>query len=77
MNGRFFDGRQLIATLFDGKASKFRRSDRGGPAVNDDDDDENGNSNADDKKRLDAFASWLEQGGDTTPTNAGPSGSKS
>jgi HIV Tat-specific factor 1 len=59
MNGRFFDGRQVQATLFDGKVSIFRRSDRGGPIAGDDDVEETG----DEKKRLDAFASWLEQGG--------------
>lgn len=61
MNGRFFDGRQVIATLFDGKPSKFRRSDRGGPAPTEDDDDNEGESAGDEKKRLDAFAAWLEQ----------------
>lgn len=61
MHGRFFDGRQVIATLFDGKASKFRRSDRGGPAPNEDEEDDEGESAADEKKRLDAFAAWLEQ----------------
>ena len=74
MNGRFFDGRQVIATLFDGKATTFRRSDRGGPVIKDDDDDED---DADEKKRLDAFASWLEQGGDSKPTAASSGGSTS
>jgi HIV Tat-specific factor 1 len=61
MNGRFFDGRQVQATLFDGKGSTFRRSDRGGPLAGDEDDIE---GEGDEKKRLDAFASWLEQGAD-------------
>lgn len=60
MNNRFFDGRQVLATLFDGKVSMFRRSDRGGPVAGDEDD---AGDNGDEKKRLDAFASWLEQGG--------------
>jgi HIV Tat-specific factor 1 len=66
MNGRFFDGRQVIATLFDGKASKFKRSDRQGGAAttgNDDDDDGEGGAGSDEKHRLDAFAAWLEQDG--------------
>ena len=58
MNGRFFDGRQVQATLFDGKTSMFRRSDRGGPLAGDEEDAE---EEGDEKKRLDAFASWLEQ----------------
>jgi HIV Tat-specific factor 1 len=49
MNGRFFAGRQVIATLFDGKA-KFKKS--GGDEVDEDE-----------KKRLDAFANWLEKDG--------------
>jgi HIV Tat-specific factor 1 len=52
MNGRFFAGRQVIATLYDGK-QKFQRS---GNDVEGEGDDE--------KKRLDAFASWLEKGGE-------------
>ncbi|KAF8320886.1 hypothetical protein DL93DRAFT_2216348 [Clavulina sp. PMI_390] len=68
MNGRFFDGLQVEASLFDGKGSKFRRSDRGGPAAEDDDDDD-----AEEKKRLDAFASWLEAGGEAKGSGAGPS----
>lgn len=74
MNGRFFDGRQIIATLFDGKGSNFRRSDRGGPVLKDDDDEEDGEE---EKKRLDAFASWLEQGGDAKPTAASSGASTS
>lgn len=61
MNGRFFDGQQVQATLFDGKTSMFRRSDRGGPLATDEDD---AGGDGDEKKRLDAFASWLEQGAD-------------
>lgn len=52
MNGRFFDGRKVSAELYTGK-ERFRKS--GG--VNDllmEDGDET------EKKRLDAFASWLE-----------------
>lgn len=77
MNGRFFDGKKIVATLFDGKTSKFRRSDRSGPAVNDDDEEESGGSKDDEKKRLDAFASWLEQGGDAKPTAASSGASTS
>ncbi|KAF9516195.1 hypothetical protein BS47DRAFT_1442731 [Hydnum rufescens UP504] len=58
MNGRFFDGRRVVATLFDGKV-KFKRSGVG--------DAEGGelDEGADEaeKKRLDAFAEWLEEGG--------------
>ena len=64
MHGRFFAGRQVIATLFDGKA-KFRRSGVGADEGEEDGDgDEGGNSGAKDeeKKRLDAFGKWLESG---------------
>lgn len=63
MNGRFFDGRQVVATLFDGKASKFRRSDKGGPIA---EEDEEGEGEEDEKKRLDAFAAWLEKDGEAS-----------
>lgn len=56
MNGRFFDGRQVQATLFDGKA-KFRRSGVGADGA-----DEEGTAE-EEKKRLDAFAKWLEEDG--------------
>lgn len=71
MNGRFFDGRQVIATLFDGKASKFRRSDKGGPVV---DDDEDMDVDQDEKKRLDAFAAWLEKDGEGASSAGGSRG---
>ncbi|KAG8936864.1 hypothetical protein FRC02_010726 [Tulasnella sp. 418] len=57
MNGRFFDGRQVSAYLFDGK-EKFKKSGGGGMDMDDEDDD------VAEKKRLEAFASWLEQGGE-------------
>jgi len=57
MNGRFFDGRRVVATVFDGKA-KFKRSGVGGEAGELDE----GAGEAE-KKRLDAFAEWLEEGG--------------
>jgi len=51
MNGRYFDGRQVEARLYDGQ-ERYQRSGTG----NDDDDDDD----EAEKKRLDAFASWLE-----------------
>lgn len=46
MNGRFFGGRQVNAFLADGKL-KYRKSGQT-------------NEDADEKKRLDGFANWLE-----------------
>jgi len=52
MNGRFFDGRQVVAELYTGK-ERFRKSGSGLDIV----DDEQSEA---EKKRLDEFASWLE-----------------
>jgi len=62
MNGRFFAGRQVIANLFDGKA-KFRRSGVGGDAGAEEGEEGGESADAEEKKRLDAFAAWLEEGG--------------
>jgi len=51
MNGRYFDGRRVEARLYDGQ-ERYQRSGTG----NDDDEDDD----EAEKKRLDAFASWLE-----------------
>jgi len=51
MNGRYFDGHQVEARLYDGR-ERYQRTGTGN--AEDDDDDEA------EKKRLDAFASWLE-----------------
>ncbi len=53
MNGRFFDGRRVEASLYEGK-QKFKKSDHETDMEHDNDDNE---------KRLDAFASWLEKEG--------------
>ncbi|KAH7914131.1 hypothetical protein BJ138DRAFT_1123787 [Hygrophoropsis aurantiaca] len=55
MNGRFFDGRRIEASLYAGK-QRFRRSGAGDEAEGDDD--------AAEKRRLDDFASWLMTEGD-------------
>ncbi|KAG8906657.1 hypothetical protein FRB99_006358 [Tulasnella sp. 403] len=52
MNGRFFDGRQVSASLYTGQ-EKFRKSGAGGDIFDEDNEEA-------EKKRLDAFASWLE-----------------
>lgn len=51
MNGRFFDGRKVSATLYTGK-ERFKKTGCGNDLFGDEDETE--------KKRLDAFASWLE-----------------
>ncbi|KAF8325274.1 uncharacterized protein EI90DRAFT_2186841 [Cantharellus anzutake] len=56
MNGRFFDGRRVEASLYEGK-SKYKKSSSG---ADHEGDDEHG-GDEDEKKRLDAFASWLEK----------------
>ncbi|KAJ8514445.1 hypothetical protein ONZ45_g8018 [Pleurotus djamor] len=55
MNGRFFAGRRIEASLFVGK-QRFKRSGAGDEIEGDDDESE--------KKRLDDFAKWLMSEGD-------------
>lgn len=55
MNGRFFAGRRIEATLFSGK-QRFHRS--GGL------DEHEGEGDEVEKKRLDDFAQWLLTEGD-------------
>ncbi|KAH8828455.1 hypothetical protein DL96DRAFT_1669516 [Flagelloscypha sp. PMI_526] len=55
MNGRFFDGRTVEATLYSGR-ERFKRSGAGDSAA--------GDGDADEKKRLDNFAQWLLAEGD-------------
>lgn len=50
MNGRFFSGRRIEASLFSGR-QRFKRS-----VADDDEDGEGGDA---EKKRLDDFAQWL------------------
>lgn len=54
MNGRYFDGRRVIAELFTGK-QRFKRSD-----ARDDLEDEDDTE----KQRLDEFAEWLMKEGE-------------
>ena len=56
MQGRFFDGRRVEASLFDGK-HRYRRS-----GANDYMDEDEGEEA--EKKRLDDFAKWLLTEGD-------------
>ena len=55
MNGRFFAGRRIEASLYAGK-QRFRRSGAG--------DEFEGNNDEAEKKRLDEFAQWLMDEGD-------------
>lgn len=55
MNGRFFAGRRIEATLYSGK-QRFKRSGTG--------DDVEGDGADAEKKRLDDFAQWLLTEGD-------------
>lgn len=55
MNGRFFAGRRIEATLYAGK-QRFKRSGGGEELEGDSDEAE--------KKRLDDFANWLMTEGD-------------
>ena len=55
MNGRFFDGRRVVAELFTGK-QRFKRS---GTA-----EDLTGDGEEAERKRLDDFATWLLTEGD-------------
>ena len=55
MNGRFFAGRRIEASLWGGKA-RFKRSGYT--------DDVEGDGDAAEKKRLDEFAQWLLSEGD-------------
>lgn len=55
MNGRFFAGRRIEASLYIGK-QRFKRGGVG--------DDIEGNSDEAEKKRLDNFANWLMTEGD-------------
>ncbi len=52
MQGRFFDGKKIEATLYSGR-QRFRRS-----GVNDDYEDD---VDASEKTRLDDFAKWLTE----------------
>ncbi|EAU91645.1 splicing factor u2af-associated protein 2 [Coprinopsis cinerea okayama7 len=54
MNGRFFDGRKIVAELFVGR-QRFKRSDAK---------DDYGEGEEAEKKRLDDFAQWLMQEGE-------------
>lgn len=55
MNGRFFDGLRVEASLYSGK-QRFKRSGTGEEIEGDNDEAE--------KKRLDSFAQWLLTEGD-------------
>lgn len=55
MNGRFFAGRRIEATLYTGK-QRFRRSGGG--------DETEGDGDEAEKQRLDDFANWLMTEGD-------------
>ena len=55
MNGRFFDGRRVVAELFNGK-QRFKRT----GIV----EDHTGDSEEAERKRLDDFAAWLLTEGD-------------
>ena len=55
MNGRFFAGRRIEASLYAGK-QRFRRSGAG--------DEFDGEGDEDEKQRLDDFAQWLMSEGD-------------
>ena len=57
MNGRFFDGRQVSASLYDGK-ERFSKSNVGNDLFVGEEGDE------DEKRRLEDFASWLENDGE-------------
>ena len=57
MNGRFFAGRKVEASIATGKL-KFKRSGREGPEDGEDEEDET------ERQRLDDFAKWLEKGQD-------------
>jgi HIV Tat-specific factor 1 len=60
MHNRFFDGRRVEASLYNGK-NRFKRSGGGaGQAA----DDIEGDNDAAEKKRLDEFADWLMTEGD-------------
>jgi HIV Tat-specific factor 1 len=54
MQGRFFAGRRIEASLYNGK-QRFNRSGQG---------DDFGDGEAAEKKRLDDFAQWLMADGD-------------
>ena len=55
MQGRFFDGRRIEASLYSGK-QRFKRSGAGAEFE--------GDTEAAEKKRLDDFAQWLMHEGD-------------
>lgn len=57
MNGRFFDGRRVEASLYSGK-QRFQRSGAG------EDLEDDGGGDESEKKRLDDFAQWLLTEGD-------------
>lgn len=65
MNGRFFDGRQVIAYISSGHEKFTRSNDKKfeiegmDAAVG----DGNGTTDADERRRLDKFGSWLEEDG--------------
>jgi HIV Tat-specific factor 1 len=56
MNGRFFAGRRVEASLYAGK-QRFRRANAGDDLIE-------GDNDAAEKKRLDDFAQWLMTEGD-------------
>ena len=51
MNGRWFDGRQIEAEIYDGKV-RYKKS-KGGTA---------GDDGAEEATRLEKFGAWLEDG---------------
>ena len=61
MNGRFFAGTQVIAYVATG-TEKFQKSNEKKLGI-EDDEIEGGDKEAEEKKRLDKFGSWLEEGG--------------
>ena len=60
MDGRFFAGTQVIAYIAKGE-EKFRKSNAKKADV-DEDEVEGGDEETEEKKRLDAFGEWLEEG---------------
>ena len=62
MNGRWFDGRQLEASIADGN-EKFKKSDDKKVALEDEDggDGGSGDGTGAEGERLDRFGKWLEE----------------
>ena len=66
MQGRYFDGRQIEASLYSGR-QRFKRSGAHGDTYNfdlDADAEGEGGGEEAEKKRLDEFAKWLMSEGD-------------